>query len=150
MTEEILSLVRSKNRCLERLMEVTQSFLQCPFEKMTEGNEGCSALDIYDRERVSVIRTLELYDRKLNELIAILTPELKTQEFITAVKIEMQKNERLLTSVFNADDIVFRRISEARERVAQQLIENRKSKDTLNKFKSTWISESGEGVDQTL
>lgn len=150
MTEEILSLVRSKNRCLERLMEATHSFLQCPIEKITDGEEGSSALDLYDRERVSVIRTLELYDRKLSDLIAALTAEQKTADFISSVKVEMIKNERLLTSVFNADDIVFRRISDARERVAQLMIENRKGRENLNKFKSTWVSEGGDGVDKTL
>lgn len=150
MTEEILSLVRSKNRCLERLMEATQSFLQCPIEQIADGEEGSSALELYDRERVAVIRTLELYDRKLNDLIATLTAEQKTAEFIAAVKVEMAKNEQLLTSVFNADDIVFRRISDARERVAQLMIENRKGRETLNKFRSTWVSENGDGVDRTL
>lgn len=150
MTEEILSLIRSKNRCLERLMEATRELLTVPTESLTEGPADRAPLDIYDRERASVIRALELYDRKLNEIIARLPADARTPAFLEEAKAEIHRNEQLIVSVFNADDIVFRKIADAQARLTGQLATNRRSRDTLAKFKSTWMQDGGDGVDTTL
>ena len=74
--EEILYLLRSKNRCLDRLMEATRVFLREPIEALvgdvpTESNP----LSAYENERNAIVRTLEMHDRRINDLIGELTAE---------------------------------------------------------------------------
>ena len=151
---EILSLIRSKNRCLDRLMQVTRDVLTLDESRWLELPKGerCTPLETYDRERIAVTRALELFDGKLNELIPQLTADQKRGLPIEEVKAEMHKNEILLHAIFSADDIVFRKLGELQKRVTVQLTENRKSRELLTKFRSQWVTEasSGESVDTTL
>jgi hypothetical protein len=149
-SEEILELLQSKNRCLDRLMAETRAFLAIPIEALVaEGQEKTGPLTTYEEARTSIIRTLELHDRKISELIAELPKNEKTPVFVEAARAEMQKNERLILSVFNADDIVFRKIGDAQAQIIKLMQENRKSRDILGKFKSA-SGQTGEGMDTTL
>jgi hypothetical protein len=151
-SEEILSLVRSKNRCLERLMAVTQEVLTLSDEKLLEKEmkSNNSPLDIYDRERIAVTRSIELFDGKISEVISSLTIEEKQSGLIEVLKAEMHKSELLLESIFSADDIVFKKINDMQKLVSNQLMENRKSREMLSKFRSQWVPEAGDEVDTTL
>ena len=149
-SQEILELLRSKNRCLDRLMGETREFLAVPLEKLvTEGDAKVGALATYENARKAIIRTLELHDGKIGELIAALAPAEKAPEFLGEVREEMLKNERLIISVFNADDVVFRKIGDAQSQIIKLIQENRKSRDLLGKFKSAQ-GQTGEGMDKTL
>lgn len=147
---EILSLLQTKNRCLDRLMDSTQAFLSAPLETLIMGDEGSETpLTLYENERTSVIQTLEMHDRRIHTLISNIGSTKKTPEFMESVKAELLQNERLITAVFNADDIVFSRIRDAQAQIAKLLQENRKSGDLLSKFKSG-AGGTGEGMDKTL
>ncbi len=153
-TEEILSLLQSKNRCLDRLMDATRTFLGAPLENLisndTQSTETVrTPLTVYEDERLTIIKTLELHDKQINALISELTSGEKTFAFMESVRKELLQNERLIQSVFNADDMVFARIREAQGQIAKLLQENRKSGELLSKFKSG-SSQTGEGMDKTL
>lgn len=145
-TEEILSLLSSKNRCLDRLMEATRIFLASPLENLVSND---TPLTKYEDERLTVIRTLELHDKQINILISKLTREEKNFSFMESVRRELLQNERLIQSVFNADDMVFARIREAQSQITKLIQENRKSGELLSKFKSG-STPTGEGMDKTL
>jgi hypothetical protein len=151
--EEILSLLRSKNRCLDRLMEATREFLRQPTESLiARGDDSETAttpLSVYEDERGTIVRTLELHDRRINAVINELTPADKTEAFLSEVKAELLSNERLIAAVFNADDIVFARIQEAQTQITKLMTENRKSREILSKFKSAGQA-TGEEMDRTL
>lgn len=150
-TGRILSLIRSKNRCLERLMDATQAFLAVPLRDIASAEESPAApLRAYDGERAAALKALELFDRKLNERISELSAAEKTEAFLANVRGEMNRNETLLHSIFNADDVVFRKIADAQARIGKLMQENRKSREILTRFKSTWINEGGDEVDTTL
>jgi hypothetical protein len=151
--DEILSLLKSKNRCLERLMEATREFLRQPLDVLiARGDESeipTTPLSVYEDERAAIIRTLEMHDRKINELISALDPAQKTEAFIADVKAELLGNERLILGVFNADEIVFQRIREAQSQITKLMVENGKSRAILSKFKSAG-QPTGEEMDRTL
>ena len=131
-------------------MGETREFLAVPIEKLvTEGDAETGALATYESARRSIIRTLELQDGKISELIAALSPTEKSEPFLASVREEMLRNERLIVSVFNADDVVFRKIGDAQGQILKLIQENRKSRDLLGKFKSAQ-SQTGEGMDKTL
>jgi len=153
-TTEILDLLQSKNRCLDRLMEATRSFLAAPIETLIILDEQASdktrtPLMVYEEERLAIIRTLELHDKQVNTLIGHLTTEEKSFAFMESVRAELLENERLIQTVINADDMVFGRIREAQGQITKLLQENRKSGEILSKFKSG-SKPTGEGMDKTL
>lgn len=147
---EILELLRSKHRCLERLNAETRAFLAVPLEALvaeTEARPG--PLAAYEAARTSILRTLELHDGRIGDLVAGIPDSERTPEFLAAVRDEMTKNERLILGVFNADDVVFRKIGDAKAQIQKLIQENRKSRALLGKFKSA-PERTGEGMDTTL
>ena len=151
--EEALSLLRSKNRCLDRLMTVTQEVLLISDDKILEPAVNAprvTPLELYDRERASVTKAVELFDGKITEIISAFTPQEKHGRTLEEVKSEMHKGELLLNAIFNADDIVFEKIARVQKRISTQLSENRRSREMLAKFKSQRSTDAGEEVDTTL
>lgn len=149
-SQEIVSLLKTKNRCLDRLMESTRTFLHAPLESLVlDQEENDTPLSIYETERATIIQTLELHDRRINHLIGEMTPAEKTPACMEEVKAELMQNEKLIIAVFNADDIVFARIREAQAQITRLITENRKSRAILSKFKSGQ-SATGDGMDTTL
>lgn len=153
-TQEILSLLQTKNRCLDRLMDATRVFLASPLETLvvngTAVNEEIrTPLTVYEDERLTIIRTLELHDKHVNTLIAELSPADKGPEFLEAIHAVLLENERLIQAIINADDMVFRRIREAQDQIIKLVQESRKSGEILSKFKSGSLP-TGEGMDKTL
>jgi hypothetical protein len=147
---EILELLRSKNVGLERLTAETRTFLAVPLETLVaEAGAEKNPLTIYEDARAAIIRTLELLDAKIAELVAGVSSAEKSPAFLDSVRTEMLKNERLIVAAFNADDIVFRKIGEAQTQILKLIQENRKSRSILGKFKSAQVP-TGEGMDKTL
>ena len=149
-SEEILELLRSKNRCLEKLGGETRAFLSAPLESLVVESEGRPGpLSRYEEARSSLVHALELHDRTIGELVSVLSPEERTPELLRDVREEMLRNERLIVGIFNADDVVFRRIAEAQSEVLKLLHETRRARDLLGKFRSS-PAPTGEGMDRTL
>lgn len=151
--DEILSLLRSKNRCLERLQTSTHAFIASPIEQIAEKADQAkkNPLESYERERASALKALELYDRKVNQAISALPSDKLSAEFQIHAKAELAKNESLILAALQDDDTVFAKIEEARTRLAQLMNENRKSREILSKFKSAkGVNPAGEEVDQEL
>ncbi len=149
-TQEIIEILQSKNRCLERLLEATRSFLAAPVETLiTENAHAPTPLTVYEEARSSLIRMLELQDREIADGISKLTLKEKTESFLAAVRSELQQHERLIVSVFNADEVVFAKIRQAQSQISRLVQENRKNRDVLARFKSAQ-GQTGEGMDKTL
>jgi hypothetical protein len=149
-SEEILDLLKSKNRCLDRLMAATKIFLAAPLEAIvSEESAERNPLDIYENARTTIIQALELHDNTIQKMIATLSKEDRTPELIDAVRNEVLKNERLIVSVFNADDVVFKKIGSAQNQISKLIQENRKSNEILSRFKSAQV-QTGEEMDQTV
>jgi hypothetical protein len=131
-------------------MSETRTFLATPLETLILDKEGASGpLSAYEEARSSIIRMLELHDKKISELVDAFPKTERTPEFVSSVREEMLKNEKLIVSVFNADDIVFKKIGEAQNQILKLIQENRKSRDLLGKFKSS-PTPTGEEMDTTL
>ncbi len=153
---EILSLIQSKNRCLVRLMEVTQQLIALSAEEMLESapngvnTRPNAPIDLYDRERTSTVKTLELIDREITHQISLIDGDTKKNTNFAPIQREMDRSEQLLNSIFGADDVVFQKISVIQRDLAKEIAENRKSREVLAKFRSQQNSPSGEEVDTTL
>ena len=150
-TTEVLSLLRSKNRCLEKLKSATARFLEHPLEAIVVPVPGDDPLEKFDEERMSIVRAIELYDRKVDEILRNLPrASIKSENFVNEAREIMAEGQLLLAEVLATDETVFARIREAQNRVQKLGVDSRRSKETLSKFKSSWVTENGEEMDQTL
>lgn len=143
---DILGLLRSKNRCLSR-------FLEASFDFIKEAEKGdFSPLDRFQEARASALKALELYDRKLNEVAS--TPPSSSAsghvDLTGAIEPLLAEKDRLLQQILAADEKVIALIEREKERVKGQIASSRKSQEMMKKFKSTWVSGSGEEIDEKL
>lgn len=150
LSSEIIELLKIKNRCLDRLMNETRILLASPTQDLVrEGADDIGPLKTYEHARASIIETLQMHDRRISALISELKAEDKTENFIQDANEAVKNNERLITAVFNADDVVFQKIAEAQSELLKQIQDGRKTKEKLSRFKSTGTS-TGEEMDTTL
>ena len=111
--------------------------------------KGTSIDDYLRRERL--LKTLQLFDRKITENIAKLTPEDRDDPgFLSHVDECLEQKTDLVNKVLMSDQLIVDKLTEEQERVAIEVNTNRRSQQTLSKFKSDWIAKSGEELDQKL
>jgi hypothetical protein len=142
---DVLGLLRSKNRCLAKFLEASQAFL---LANDTLGT--LPSLDDFEVKREAILKAIFLYERKVNEAAAILTAEMKTPEFIAAVEKTLAAKDKILAQISVTDNRVLNLVEQEKMRVAKELTSSQKSRELVQKFKSSWVNESGEEIDQNL
>jgi hypothetical protein len=152
---DLLSLLKSKNRCLGKFLSISEDFLarvQASTRpgKDQEAQEWLAELGLFESRRDSALRALELYDRKISELASEVTDRERTPGLIERVKSAMNERETIVQAILKVDLELISRIEKERSRLMRDMSSARKAKDTLSKFKSGWIAESGEGLDEKL
>ncbi len=140
----LLKILKSKNRLLRKLYELSEKNLQYSDEEFLENLSG------FENGREKILKTLALYDKKVNEIIAKLEPEHRTRVLIDNVRASIQAKDKLLENIIQKDDLIMKKIENLREKIIQEASQERKNKSTMSKFKSKWVSETGEGVDKRL
>ncbi len=141
---DVLSLLESKNRCLQRFLDLSVSFL-----RMAEQGD-ITQLETFHERRETAIRTLDLYDRKISELVASLPTEGRTPQLVRQVELALAEKDSIVRQILITDEKVIRRIEEEKIKILQELTASEKSRATISKFKSTWVAQSGEGLDEKL
>ena len=140
----LLGLIKSRNRCLERILALTEDY------SSLQDTENLEGLEPFQTKRAVVFKAIDLYDRKISEVIVEMPREEKTNLLVDAVKQLVNNREEITQKIFIADDRVIKKIEAAQGALAKEIQSARRSKDALNKFKSNWISENGEEVDKVL
>jgi hypothetical protein len=142
---DVLALLRSKNRCLERFLEVTIHF-------WAEAQDGkLENLAFFENQRESTLKAIDLFDRKLAQSIEALPAKARPNESLTKdIRAELDLKEALVHQILSIDLKIISKIEEARGQILKDLTQTRKGKESLSKFKSTWLNESGEELDQKL
>lgn len=141
---DVLRLLKSKNRCLKRFLSYTHDFL-----KKSEP-ELLPQLSFLLAKRETALRILGLYDRKLSKITQNLRHTDQTDEFIKSLHEIFSEKTTILNEIFKTDLLLTQLIEENIEKTEKELQSSQKSKDTLQKFKSTWIAEAGDALDTTL
>jgi GTP1/Obg family GTP-binding protein len=141
---EVLALIQSKTRCLKKFLKISESFLgeaqSGDFSRLTEFHE----------KRDKMLRAFELYDRKISQIVTSLPQSERTPKLIESVKSALVDRDQLLIEVLKVDAKIIEQIEEAKKKILKELAASRKSKQIVQKFKSGWIGESGEELDQKL
>jgi hypothetical protein len=141
---DVLVLLESKNRCLQRFLSASSQFLA------NSGKGDFSGLDAFQRQRDMTIQALELYDRKIATLISNLSPTSRTPELIERVTQTLSAKEKLLKDILSIDTQILICIEAEKTRISREIAGTRKNTELVGKFKSTWVSEAGEELDTNL
>ena len=142
----VTKLLRSKNRCLRTLLELSDEFVKATAHGGFPTVD--SALPTYQAQRDGIIKAIELYDRKLNEAIAALTPAARTPELIEKLRKDVDLSDSLVRGILKKDEEINRRLNDAKLDLLRELTANERNKAIASKFKSGWIPEAGEGFDR--
>jgi vacuolar-type H+-ATPase subunit I/STV1 len=143
---DVIKVLQSKNRCLQKLVDLSDVLL---------ANEGQTEhfhdeLDNFIRKRDSILKALELYDNKVTEVIRSLSLAERTPDLISRVQSVLNEKDRLIQTIILRDNELTLRIEARKKKLQEDLLSSRRSHELAGKFKSTWVSEPGEGFDTTL
>lgn len=145
------ALLKSRNRCLDRFLIITKTFLN-KIESTQDTN--LPDLDLFMAEREAVIKALGLFDRKITETaqeLSVLEDKNSLKNFAQSI-IEPLLEERvcIIQNIIQTDEKLFKIINQEKVKIACELGSTRKLKDNMSKFKSIWVTEAGEGIDTKL
>jgi hypothetical protein len=160
--EEALSLLRAKNRCLERVLRLCSGFLD-RWESLSEDAKSRELARLQEK-RGSHFRVLELYDERITQTLrrssggahrlavphGEKTAEPSTEQLLPHLQEVLNERSRLVREIIDQDNQIMLRLESEKNRVIEELAGTRKNQSLVNKFKSGWVAESGEGLDQKL
>lgn len=145
------SLLNSKNRCLERFLALSAAFLQEMDRPPIEGEvDDLSGVIRFQSQRDATLKAIDLYDRKISDSVKELSDLDRTPELTRAVEASLARREKLIHEILAIDLKIISRIEIRRNEILKEMSESRKGLDTLKKFKSSWVPESGEELDTKL
>lgn len=143
---DVLSLLRSKNRCLEKFLETTTEFV-AQWEKAGQLGD----LTAFQSSRDAILRAIDLYDRKISEAVQeISSVPHPSSNFVERVRAVLEQKNRLIQKILLADEPILQKIEAEKSRIRGEIAANLKQSQLVQKFKSTWIPESGEEFDRQL
>jgi hypothetical protein len=142
---DVLSLLRSKNRCLEKFLEASTEFLAD-----AERSDALPDLPSFELRRDAILKAIELYDRKINEAVSLLPPGQKPLPLVEAVKVALDSKEALIRRILLVDERILERVEAEKTKVLKEIVSTHKQANLVQKFKSTWMPDSGEEIDKKL
>lgn len=148
--QEIIRLFQAKNRGLQRLLELGTKFLaRWDAAEQTAESRG-EALTRFQARRDSAFRALEHCDRRIGAALAALPNEARTPKMLEESRRALAAKDRLLQALIARDQEIMTRLESEKGRVLEELVDARRGQSLVSKFKSTWVPDSGEGLDQKL
>ncbi len=141
---DVLSLLNNKKRCLKRLLEINASFIA-----LAEQGD-LSRLPHYELDRGATIRALGMFDRKVTEAVREIPLSQRGPELSYQVQQHLDEQMTILQSLQTSDIKIMNLIESEMTRLKVDIASLEKSKDIVNRFKSNWMPESGEGLDQKI
>lgn len=141
---EVLSLLRSRNRCLRRFLAVTEEYTAALRPGAIPETEDLES------ERESLVNATRLFETRLSETVPLLPETDRTPELISQVADLENERKEILEAIAISDQKLITRIQEAQELLLEQAQASKKTKSQIGKFKSTWIQDSGSELDEKV
>ena len=142
--QDVQALLKGKTRCLAQIIEISRTFLDSAESSPTSIIELTTD---FDRNRSDAFQVLELIDQKIQ---AILPATTELSKYPSPAQSEILEHRQLGLVLREIDTKIFQILEGARQGLAREVSEQSRLKDKLSKFKSQWIPDQGEGLDQTL
>jgi hypothetical protein len=147
---DVLKLLAGKNRYLLRFEQTSLAFLSATEAPALPLGDFEGALSSLEKTRARILKAIELFDRKLTEVAESLPDEARSRANLDGLKGLARDTDEILARLLKIDEKILQRIQQAKDRVSQEISAADRSRQTMNKFRSCWVSTSGEGLDQTL
>ena len=144
---DVLTLLRSKNRYLQRFEQASARFLSETAEGLPHAR-FMESLGRLETTRGRILKALELFNRQLLRCIEAL-PD-RSEEFLSGARKETEEADRLVERLLELDRAISDRIRGCQDRITLELAASEKSKKIISQFKSSWASGAGEELDRTL
>ncbi len=141
---DVLKLLQSKNRCLQKFLKCSEDFLA-----FSESGD-LTYIHKFQKQRNSIVKALLLYDIKISEIVKTLSENQKTTSLIDSIKKILIDKEDLVQTILITDQRIIVQIEKEKSRLLKELSTSDKSSQQVKKFRSKWISESGEKLDGKL
>ena len=141
---EVFKLLKSKSRCLKKLFDLSQGLLA----EVQLGNYA--DLDQFHLRRNAVLKAVQLYDRKVTDSlqqIYSLGTFGKIPQFDDTFKNLVQEQENEIKRILDSDRQIILKIEAEKDQLAKELMSTEKKNHMFQRFKSKWVSESGEKLD---
>jgi len=140
----LLTLLRNKHRCLVKFLELSRAFL-------TEARIGdFSRLDTFERGREAILKTIALYDRKISLAITELGSMDRSPALMAEIEKLLRDKDELLKQIFDSDQLVIAEIIREQDRIQRELKSTERNQAMVKKFKSGWVGQSGDELDEKL
>jgi hypothetical protein len=142
---DVIGLLRSKNRCLQRFLEASEAFLA-----VTETGDF-AGLSTFHERRESILKAIGLYDRKITEAVRTLDEiRVKDPVLVETVRGALDAKTALIHKILSIDDKIVANIEQEKARVSRELSTTARTRETVGKFRSTRAHEAGEELDKKL
>ena len=112
---EVIRLLKSKNRCLEKFLEISDQFLS-----KVEGGDF-SALEAFYKKRDRILKGFELFDRKLTECLDLLPKNEYFPELAQQVEQALTIKAALIGKIAATDQKIVDAIESEKERLSKEL-----------------------------
>ena len=158
MIDDLLRLLKIKNRCLERILLNSQSFgkmfqnniVESAFEE--RASQIVIGLTHFEKERETLIRAVQHFDIKIESNCS----EIRSKSLI--IQDEMKKNMRtelsirdeLIEKILEIDADLIVNLENEKEQTAKEIQTSRRAMDVVSRFKSGSTQDRGEGLDWIL
>jgi hypothetical protein len=144
---ELVEAVESQTRCFKKLAELSLQFVS------SLKADRAQELDDFERRRDAILKTLELFDRKIQEVSADLLRS-KSHEELKHLRerldIALSDQTRAKAEAQLADESLVATLEAELENLGADIRQERRRLDILSRFKSSRGLKSGTGVDQSL
>lgn len=142
---DVIGLLQSKHRCLRRFLQVSEQFLA----EIDRGDPSALAgLEDFESRRETVIRTLGLIDKRITDVVRALPATSRSSTLSEAIQGSLDEEAALVQSILSTDNRIMARIEREKEHISKNLAAARKQHEIAGRFKSTWMPEAGDGLDQ--
>ena len=141
MNSNLIVTLEKRNKCLDLFLEESENFLEST--KMGD----FSNINQFQEKRESALKGYHLADNALSQAISSLSQSEKTPELINSVKKFQDIKNSMIYAIFLIDKEIIENIEKEKTKLLQEINFSEKNKKIFGKFKSKWVSESGEKLD---
>lgn len=138
---EVIKLLESQNRCLNQFLKASETFLL----EAQSGN--LAGLELFQVQRDGILKALQLYDRKITEEASQLGSHQLTSPLKTSIQQALNHKKQIVEFIFKVDQAIIEEIEKEKKQLVQELSNSDKNHQLVMKFKSKWVTESGETLD---
>ena len=138
---ELLKLLKAKNAYLKKFLICTEDLVP-----LVESGDF-STLTAFQKRRDSILKGIQFFDQKISNALLNISETKTTPSLINAVVELVETKTHLIQTIILADQRIMAAIEAEKNRLQKEAIASDRSQQLVKKFRSSWISESGEQLD---